>query len=53
MKNKKEVLIAFRVPQELFDLIKKHAEKDDRTVSNVVRIAIKEYLRKRNEDRTL
>lgn len=47
---KKEILIAFRVPQKLHDLIKKHAEKEENTVSGIVRKAIKEYFRKRNED---
>lgn len=49
-KIKKEVLIAFRVPQELYDLIQKHAEKEENTVSGIVRKAIKTYLRTMNED---
>ena len=49
-KIKKEILIAFRVPKELFDIIQKHAEKEENTVSGIIRKAIKEYLRKRNED---
>jgi len=50
VKKEKLKLIAFKLPQKLYDLIQKYAEKNDRSVSNVVRIAIKEFLRKRNED---
>lgn len=58
-KIKKEVLIAFRVPQELFDLIQKAIENSKRkgkedyveyTVSSLVRKFIIEGLRRMNED---
>lgn len=49
-KIKKEKLISLRIETELFDMLKKIAERDDRSLSNVVRIAIKQYLRRLNDD---
>lgn len=49
-KIKKETLISLRIETELADILEKIAERDDRSLSNVVRIAIKSYIRKMNED---
>lgn len=53
MKEKKKQtlkLIAVKLPQELYDLILKHAEKEEHTVSQIVRKSLKIYLRRMNED---
>lgn len=53
MKKKKilkEKTISLKIESELLDLLNKVAERDDRSLSNLVRIAIKFYLKKMNED---
>jgi predicted DNA-binding protein len=49
---KKETLklIAFRIPQELYDLIKAYADKEEYTVSQIVRKSLKEFIRRMRED---
>lgn len=52
-KIKKTKVISLKIEPELLDLLNRAAEKEDRSLSQMVRIAIKEYLRKRNEDNKL
>lgn len=42
----KKVNISTRVEKDLFDWIKKKSEDDNRSISNVINIAIKEYKQK-------
>lgn len=50
-KKKKDLMIvSIRLEPELHEVIKKHAKKEESTVSQIIRKATKEYLRKRNED---
>ena len=49
-KIKKTQTFSFKIVPELFDLLSRAAEKEERSLSQIVRRSIKEYLRKRNED---
>jgi len=49
-KQKKDTLIAIRIERKLFDTLEKIAERDEMTVSSLIRRAIKRDLRKTNED---
>jgi hypothetical protein len=48
MTKENEILIAFRIPKALYDVIKKHAEEEENSVSGIVRKAIKEFFSKRD-----
>ena len=43
-KEQDEKVISFRLPSTLYKKLEEIAEKEDRKVSNVVRIAVKEFL---------
>ena len=47
---KKTKTITLKIEPELLDLLNRAAEKEERSLSQMVRRAIKEYLRKRNQD---
>ncbi len=47
--KKKDTLISLRITDELFKLLNKIAERDERSVSSLIRLAIKEYLRRLNK----
>lgn len=49
--KKKDTLISLRITDELFKLLNKIAERDERSVSSLIRLAIREFLRKRNLDK--
>lgn len=44
----KEKTISLKIEPELLDLLNKVAEKEERSLSNLIRKAMKEYLRKRD-----
>ena len=51
MKEKKilkEKTISLKIESEFVDLLKKVAEQEERSLSNLIRKAVKEYLRKRD-----
>lgn len=49
--NKKEsAYLAFRLPQELKEFLDKFSEDTDRSISSVLRMAVKEFKNNRGEE---
>jgi hypothetical protein len=45
VKDSTDVVIGATVERELYDAIKDIAEREDRSISSVIRIAIRDYIR--------
>ena len=48
-KEQDERVISFRLPTSFYKKLEELAEKEDRKVSNLVRIAVKEFLERRQK----
>lgn len=50
-KIKKSKTFSFKIEPELLELLNRAAQEEERTLGQMVRIAIREFLRKRNLDK--